>query len=94
VTTLFLADTSAYTIARKMPAAETRLRQLATDAVLATFVTVDLELSYSARDPREHQGISACVASWYSSRAPARSPTVRARSRPFSPPEANTVPLA
>jgi hypothetical protein len=57
VTTLFLADTSAYTIARKMPAAETRLRQLAADAVLATFVTVDLELSYSARDPREHQGI-------------------------------------
>jgi hypothetical protein len=51
------ADTSAYTIARKMPAAETRLRQLAADAVLATFVTVDLELGYSARDPREHQGI-------------------------------------
>jgi predicted nucleic acid-binding protein len=24
---------------------------------LATFVTVDLELGYSARDPREHQGI-------------------------------------
>jgi hypothetical protein len=57
VTTLFLADTSAYTIARKMPAAETRMRQLAADGVLATFVTVDLELGYSARDPREHQGI-------------------------------------
>jgi predicted nucleic acid-binding protein len=57
VTTLFLADTSAYTIARRTPAAETRLRQLATDGVLATFVTIDLELGYSARDPREHQGI-------------------------------------
>jgi predicted nucleic acid-binding protein len=31
---------------------------LAADGVLATFVTVDLELGYSARDPREHQGIS------------------------------------
>jgi hypothetical protein len=57
VKTLFLADTSAYTIARSIPAAETRLRQLAADGVLATFVTVDLELGYSARDPREHQGI-------------------------------------
>jgi predicted nucleic acid-binding protein len=57
LTTLFLADTSAYTIARKLPAAETRLRSLAADGVLATFVTVDLELGYSARDPREHQGI-------------------------------------
>jgi predicted nucleic acid-binding protein len=57
VTTLFLADTSAYTIARRIPAAETRLRQLAADGVLATFVTIDLELGYSARDPREHQGI-------------------------------------
>ncbi len=57
MTTLFLADTSAYTIARRFPAAEARLRRLATDGVLATFVTVDLELGYSARDPREHQGI-------------------------------------
>jgi predicted nucleic acid-binding protein len=57
VTTLLLADTSAYTIARRTPAAETRLRQLATDGVLATFVTIDLELGYSARDLREHQGI-------------------------------------
>ena len=55
--TLFLADTSAYTIARTIPMAETRLRQLAADGVLATFVTVDLELGYSARDPAEHQGI-------------------------------------
>jgi predicted nucleic acid-binding protein len=55
--TLFLADTSAYAIARRVPAAEFRLRQLAADGVLATFVTVDLELGYSARDPREHQGI-------------------------------------
>jgi predicted nucleic acid-binding protein len=37
--------------------AETRLRSLAADGALATFVTVDLELGYSARDPREHQGI-------------------------------------
>jgi predicted nucleic acid-binding protein len=58
VTTLFLADTSAYTIARRVPAAETRLRHLAADGVLATFVTVDLELGYSARDPREHQGVA------------------------------------
>jgi predicted nucleic acid-binding protein len=57
VTTLFLADTSAYTIARRVSAAESRLRRLAADGVLATFVTVDLELGYSARDPGEHQGI-------------------------------------
>jgi predicted nucleic acid-binding protein len=57
VTTQFLADTSAYTIARRIPTAGTRLRRLAADGVLATFVTVDLELGYSARDPREHQGI-------------------------------------
>jgi len=58
VTTLFLADTSAYTVARRSPTAETRLRRLAADGTLATFVTVDLELGYSARDPREHQGIA------------------------------------
>jgi len=57
VTTLYLADTSAYTIARRIPAAESRLRRLAADGVLATFVTVDLELGYSARDSGEHQGI-------------------------------------
>jgi len=57
VTTLFLADTSAYTVARRVPAAESRLRQLAADGILATFVTVDLEVGYSARDPREHRGI-------------------------------------
>jgi predicted nucleic acid-binding protein len=55
---LFLADTSAYTAARRSEAAAARLRSLAADGVLATFVTVDLELGYSARDPREHQGIS------------------------------------
>jgi predicted nucleic acid-binding protein len=54
---LFLADTSAYTVARRIPAAEARLRRLAVDGVLATFVTVDLELGYSARDPGEHRGI-------------------------------------
>jgi len=57
VTTLYLADTSAYTVARRSTAAETRLRALAADGTLATFVTVDLELDYSARDPIEHQGI-------------------------------------
>jgi len=57
VTTLYLADTSAYAIARRIRAAESRLRRLAADGVLATFVTVDLELGYSARDPVEHQGI-------------------------------------
>jgi len=57
VTTLFLADTSAYSVARRVPEADTRLRQLAVNGVLATFVTVDLELGYSARDPREHLAI-------------------------------------
>jgi predicted nucleic acid-binding protein len=57
VTTLYLADTSAYTIARRSPAAEARLRSLAADGVLATFVTIDLELGYSARTPAEHQGV-------------------------------------
>ncbi len=58
MTTLFLADTSAYAVARRVPAAEQRLRWLAADGVLATFVTVDLEMGYSARDPREHRGIA------------------------------------
>ena len=58
MTTLFLADTSAYAVARRLPDAEARLRQLAADEVLATFVTVDLEVGYSARDPREHKGIA------------------------------------
>jgi len=58
LTTLFLADTSAYTVARRLPMAETRLRRLAADRTLATFVTVDLELGYSARDPREHEGVA------------------------------------
>jgi predicted nucleic acid-binding protein len=58
LTTLFLADISAYTVARRSPVAATRLRRLAADGTLATFVTVDLELGYSARDPREHQGIA------------------------------------
>jgi predicted nucleic acid-binding protein len=57
LTTLFLADTSAYTVARRSSAAETRLRTLAADGTLATFVTVDLELGYSAGTPVEHQGI-------------------------------------
>jgi predicted nucleic acid-binding protein len=57
LTTLFLADTSAYLVARRSSAAEVRLRTLAADGVLATFVTVDLELGYSARDPSEYQGI-------------------------------------
>jgi len=57
LTTLFLADTSAYAVARRSSAAEVRLRTLAADGVLATFVTVDLELGYSARDPAEHRGI-------------------------------------
>jgi len=57
LTTLFLADTSAYAVARRSSAAEARLRALVADGVLATFVTVDLELGYSARDPVEYQGI-------------------------------------
>jgi hypothetical protein len=51
LTTLFLAATSAYTVARRSSAAETRLRTPAADGTLATFVTVDLELGYSARTP-------------------------------------------
>jgi predicted nucleic acid-binding protein len=58
VSTRFLADTSAFTVAVRSPQAETRLRQLAIDGTLATFVTIDLEISYSARSPREHQGIA------------------------------------
>jgi predicted nucleic acid-binding protein len=57
LTTLFLADTSAYTVARRSSTAEMRLRSLAADGTLATFVTVDLKLGYSARDPVEHRGI-------------------------------------
>jgi predicted nucleic acid-binding protein len=57
LTTLFLADTSAYTVARRSSTAEKRLRTLAADGTLATFVTVDLELGYSASDSYEHQGI-------------------------------------
>ena len=57
MTTLYLADTSAYTIAHRSPAAEARLRSLAADGILATFVTIDLELGYSARTPAEHQGV-------------------------------------
>ncbi|WP_432827458.1 PIN domain-containing protein [Dactylosporangium sp. CA-092794] len=57
MTTLYLADTSAYTAARRSPAAETRLRTLAANGTLATFVTIDLELGYSARTPDEHRGI-------------------------------------
>jgi hypothetical protein len=55
VTTLFLADTSAYTIARKMPAAKTRLRQLTADAVLATSAGVMDLLTAAAA---EHYGAS------------------------------------
>src|SRR5262245_26890495 len=58
MTTLYLADTSAYSIARRVPAAEDRLRRLAADGMLATFVTVGPELGYSARNRTEHQGIS------------------------------------
>ena len=58
MTTLYLADTSAFTAALRYPAAEARLKQLAVDGVLATFVTVDLEIGYSARDPRQHRGIA------------------------------------
>lgn len=58
MTTLFLADTSAFTVAARSSRAETRLRRLAADGVLATFVTVDLEMGYSARTPHEHQGIA------------------------------------
>jgi predicted nucleic acid-binding protein len=57
VTTLYLADTSAYAVAGRAPSVAAALRQLGSDGVLATFVTVDLDLGYSARDPREHQGI-------------------------------------
>jgi predicted nucleic acid-binding protein len=57
LTTLYLADTSAYTAARRSASAADRLRKLGADGTLATFVTIDLELGYSARDPGEHEGI-------------------------------------
>lgn len=57
MTTLYLADTSAFTIALKSPAAQEKLRQLAVEDLLATFVTVDLELGYSSRGRREHAGV-------------------------------------
>jgi predicted nucleic acid-binding protein len=59
VTVLYLADTSAYTVARRSPVAEARLRRLSADGILATFVTIDLEIGYSARNDREHQGVFA-----------------------------------
>lgn len=58
MTTLYLADTSAFTVGRRSDAAVTALRRLAADDVLATFVTVDLELGYSARGPREHRRVA------------------------------------
>jgi predicted nucleic acid-binding protein len=57
VTALYLADTSAYTIALRSPSAADKLRQLAVEGLLATFVTVDLELGYAARNLREHEGV-------------------------------------
>jgi hypothetical protein len=64
LTTLFLADTSAYAVARRSSTAEMRLRSLAADETLATFVNVDLELGYSARDPSEHRGIFRSHNQW------------------------------
>ncbi len=55
--TLALLDTSAYTIARRSPVAGDKIRSLALNRMAATFVTVDLELGYSARDSREHTNL-------------------------------------
>jgi predicted nucleic acid-binding protein len=54
VTTLYLADTSAFTIAPRSPAAAEILTRLGVEDLLATFVTVDLELGYTARNHQEH----------------------------------------
>jgi predicted nucleic acid-binding protein len=57
LTTLFLADTSAFTVALRSEPARVRLTELRLAGVVATFITVDLELGYSARSPHEHQGV-------------------------------------
>jgi predicted nucleic acid-binding protein len=58
VTSLYLADTSAFAVATRSPPTEAKLRRLAADGVLATFVTVDLELGYSARNKHEHRRVT------------------------------------
>jgi len=57
VSTLALLDTSAYTVSRRSKAAQKKIQALALNGMLATFVTVDLELGYSARNATEHAGI-------------------------------------
>jgi predicted nucleic acid-binding protein len=59
VSTLYLADTSAFTVALRSREVDETIVQLAIEGVLATFVTVDLELGYTARGAREHQGVLA-----------------------------------
>jgi predicted nucleic acid-binding protein len=52
-----LADTSAFTAALRNSGADEKLRKLFEDGLLATFVTVDLEMGFSARTPLDHQYI-------------------------------------
>jgi predicted nucleic acid-binding protein len=55
--TIYLADTSAYAVSLRSALARGTIQQLAGDGDLATFVTIDLELGYSAKSPAEHQQI-------------------------------------
>ena len=55
---LYLADTSAIVRASKSDAVRDRLVDLANQELLATCVTIDLELGYSARTPAEHYAIA------------------------------------
>lgn len=52
--TLYLPDTSALVRAAHDPTVRVALTALAEQALLATCVTVDLEVGYSARTPAEH----------------------------------------
>lgn len=58
MTQLYLADTSVLALALRDAQVATRLDQLMANRSLATCVTVDLEVGYSARTPSEHVAIA------------------------------------
>ena len=66
-------------MARRSAAAEGCLSALTADGVLATFVTVDLELGYSVRDPSEQQEFGVVAGDWSSGRPSTRSRCVPVR---------------
>jgi len=57
VSRLYLADTSVLVLAQRDSGVAARLDQLLANRSLATCVTVDLEVGYSARTPGEHAAI-------------------------------------